>query len=128
MVLRADVRTPAGVLPALIGGDFNTAESTAAIGALLAAGFVDAFRAANPTAPGPTVWQRIDAPEPTVFRRVDYVFLFPGTRVGARVVSSRIVLNRPRRRGDRVLWPSDHYGVFAEVGLVPNAATSAAGR
>lgn len=147
VVLRADLDTPAGALSvfsthtsrddcqtrrvaelarqladaraAVVMGDLNTGEAASGLDAFLDHGFVDVFRATNPTAPGPTVWQRIDAPAPTVLRRVDYVFLRAGAAVTATAVSSRVVLNTPRPRGDGgVLWPSDHYGVFAEVGLL----------
>ena len=147
VALRADLDTPAGALAvfsthtsrddcqtrrvaelarqladaraAVVMGDLNTGEAASGLDAFLDHGFVDVFRATNPTAPGPTVWQRIDAPAPTVLRRVDYVFLRAGAAVTATAVSSRVVLNTPRPRGDGgVLWPSDHYGVFAEVGLL----------
>ena len=86
--------------------------------AFLDHGFVDAFRAANPEAPGLTVWQRIDAPAATVQRRVDYVFVR-----AASPVSGRVVLNTPRPVGaGGVLWPSDHYGVLVEVDLVRRAS------
>ena len=102
-------------------GDFNADESSAAIAFLTGpAGLVDAFRRANPETPGLTVWQRIDAPAPTVFRRVDYVFLQDGLTLTNRVRSSRVVLDSPRPgpRGG-ALWPSDHYGVVADVDVVP---------
>jgi endonuclease/exonuclease/phosphatase family metal-dependent hydrolase len=147
VVLRADLDTPAGALSvfsthtarddcqtrrvaelaqqlpggraAVVMGDLNTGETASGLDAFLDHGFVDVFRATNPTAPGPTVWQRIDAPAPTVVRRVDYIFLRAGEAVAARALSSRVVLNTPRPRGaGGVLWPSDHYGVFAEVGLL----------
>ncbi len=147
VVLRADLDTPAGALSvfsthtsrddcqtrrvaelaqqppggraAVVMGDLNTGETAPGLDAFLYHGFVDAFRATNPGAPGPTVWQRIDTPASTVVRRVDYVFLRAGEAVTATAVSSRVVLNTPRPGGDgSVLWPSDHYGVFAEVGLL----------
>jgi endonuclease/exonuclease/phosphatase family metal-dependent hydrolase len=148
VALRADLATPVGPLtvfsthtsrddcqpkrvaelargpsagPAVVMGDLNTGEH--ALGAFLDHGFVDAFRVANPDAQGATVWQRIDAPGPTVFRRVDYVLLRPGGGLEAAVVAGRVVLNHPRSRPDGgVLWPSDHYGVFVEVTLVPRGA------
>jgi len=150
VVLRADLQTPAGDLavfsthtsrddcqtrrvaelagevrgmPALVMGDLNTAETAPALGAFQEHGFVDLFRAAHPDTPGLTVWQRIDAPSPTVLRRVDYVFGRPGRGQQARAVSARVVLDTPRRLGDgAVLWPSDHYGVFVELGLVRRAS------
>jgi endonuclease/exonuclease/phosphatase family metal-dependent hydrolase len=150
VVLRADLQTPAGTLavfsthtsrddcqtrrvaelargqdgrPAIVMGDLNTGDTATVLGAFLEHGFVDLFRAANPDARGATVWQRIDAPTPTVFRRVDFILLRPGGGIEADVVAGRVVLNTPQRRQDGgVLWPSDHYGVYVEVGLVRRAS------
>jgi endonuclease/exonuclease/phosphatase family metal-dependent hydrolase len=110
-----------GPLPAVLMGDLNVADGSAALSSLTdGAGLVDAFRAANPTLPGATVWQRIDAPAPTVQRRVDYIFVLPGERGAGRVLASRVVLNRPGRLDSgAVLWPSDHYGVLADVEILP---------
>ena len=105
-----------GASPVVLGGDLNHAEDTAPIQALIGEGLVDAFRMANPDDAGLTVWQRITSPEPTVFRRVDYILLVPGAESPGRVLASRVVLNTPDRRGDgAALWPSDHYGVLAEI-------------
>ena len=107
-----------GPLPTLVLGDLNTGESTTALDELRERGFVDLFREANPTALGATVRQDVLAQGPTARRRIDYVLLLPGTRVGAQVVSSRVVLDTPGRREDGgPLWPSDHYGVLAEIRL-----------
>jgi endonuclease/exonuclease/phosphatase family metal-dependent hydrolase len=150
VALRADIQTPAGVVAvfsthtsrddcqtrrvaelagepngraAVVMGDLNTGETAPALGAFRDRGFVDLFRAANPDAPGLTVWQRIEAPAPTVFRRVDYVFVRAGDGREATAVSARLVLNTPGTRDDGgALWPSDHYGVFAEVALRPASA------
>jgi len=150
VALRADIQTPAGVVavfsthtlrddcqtrrvaelagepkgrPAVVMGDFNTGETAPALAAFRDHGFVDLFRVANPDAPGLTVWQRIEAPSPTVFRRVDYVFVKAGDGREATAVSARIVLNTPGTRDDGgALWPSDHYGVYAEVALRPASA------
>jgi endonuclease/exonuclease/phosphatase family metal-dependent hydrolase len=105
---------------AVVMGDLNTGETAPELGVFREHGFVDVFRAANPTAAGLTVWQRIDAPAPTVLRRVDYVFVRTGDGGGhAHAVSGRVVLNTPRPREDGgMLWPSDHYGVFVEVDLL----------
>ena len=86
-------------------------------------GFTDAFRSANPARPGLTVWQRVDAPTAMVSRRGDYIFLVPGITVSGEVVSARVVLNTPRRLPDgTTLWPSDHYGVLAELNLPASRA------
>jgi endonuclease/exonuclease/phosphatase family metal-dependent hydrolase len=116
-----------GPLPSVLMGDFNTIDGAGGILTLTnGAGFVDAFRAANPDEPGPTVWQRVEAPVPTVQRRVDFVFLLPGTAAPGRVRESRLVLNTPRRLEDgRVLWPSDHYGVLADIEVFAPTSTGA---
>lgn len=68
-------------------------------------------------------WQRIEEPIPTVMRRVDYVFVVPGTEFAGRVLSSRVILDAPRQVGDgKVLWPSDHYGILAELDVFPPPA------
>lgn len=113
------VRAYAGPLPALVMGDFNASESTETIQTLVReARLIDAYRAANPTDGGPTVWQRPDAQDPTVTRRVDFIFVLPGHAVATRVRSSRVILATPGRLANGVaLWPSDHYGVVADLAL-----------
>ena len=110
------VRARAAKGPALLMGDFNTGDSAPAIERLNGDGFIDAFRAANPRAAGHTVWQRPGAPARTVMRRVDYVFV-AGVAGPAVACASRVVLDTPRREGERTLWPSDHYGVLADLSL-----------
>ena len=44
------------------------------------------------------------------------MFLVPGAGSGARVVGSRVVLDQPGGPGP-ARWPSDHYGVLAEIAL-----------
>lgn len=116
-----------GALPSVLMGDFNTGEAAGGIMALTnGAGFVDAFRAANADAPGPTVWQQVDAPVSTVRHRVDFVFVLPGTAERGRVRTSRVVLDTPRRLANgKLLWPSDHYGVLADIDVFPPAASAA---
>jgi endonuclease/exonuclease/phosphatase family metal-dependent hydrolase len=120
-------------LPAIVMGDFNAGEGTPWMAALRRdAGFVDAFRAVHPGAPGFTVWQRVDAPTSTVERRVDYVFIVPGREVSGHVVGSQVVLDTPDRGTTGTLWPSDHYGVLAQVDLasasaLASGATSSSG-
>ncbi len=115
-----------GSLPAVLMGDLNATEDSAAITILTqGAGFLDAFRIANPTAPGPTVWQRVDVAAPMARHRVDYILVAPGHAFPGRVRESRVVLDAPRPLPDsRVLWPSDHYGVFAEVNIFPPSSHS----
>jgi endonuclease/exonuclease/phosphatase family metal-dependent hydrolase len=102
--------------PLVLAGDLNATPRTAGVRGLVARlGFVDAFHAMHPGDSGFTVWQPVRAPERAVRRRVDYVLAAPGARP-VRVLSSRVVLDVPGRGGDgEPLWPSDHYGVVAEV-------------
>jgi len=112
-----------GPLPAIVAGDFNTRESADAYAELLAAGFVDAFRAVNPSATGLTSRQDVYAARPTVARRIDFVFVVPGGNSAPRVLESRVVLDIPRQRPDgTTLWPSDHYGVLAVIEIQTNGA------
>lgn len=110
-----------GALPLLLMGDFNAPENSPAITVLTqGAGFIDTFRVVNPGIVGETVWQQVYVTRPTAFRRVDYVFLALGSDLPMHVFSSRVVLNTPKQQLDgRVLWPSDHYGVFTEFHIAP---------
>jgi endonuclease/exonuclease/phosphatase family metal-dependent hydrolase len=110
-----------GVYASVLMGDFNAVEDSTGILRLThQAGYVDAFRAANPGDPGATVFQPVRAPAPMARRRIDFVFLIPGHVVPGRVLSSRVVLNTPGALDDgQVLWPSDHYGVLAELDVFP---------
>lgn len=108
--------------PSLLMGDFNTPDTSKVLTTLRnEAGFIDVFRTVNPEMNGATVWQRIESPLPTVSRRVDFILLLNGSESAASVRSSRIVLDRPGRLPDgSTLWPSDHYGVLADLDIVFN--------
>jgi endonuclease/exonuclease/phosphatase family metal-dependent hydrolase len=149
VLLRAEVETPAGRLDvyathtsrddcqlrrigelvsarrrhgAVLAADLNTTEQAPALRALRqATGLVDAFRAVNPSEPGFTVWQHLRAAEPTVSRRVDYILVRAGPGGEVRVHSSRVILDRPEQTEQGPLWPSDHYGVVADVEWRPTA-------
>lgn len=111
------VRGHAATTPVVLAGDFNMSERNDAIGAINGpGGLIDAFRAAHPDAAGPTVYQRPGAAVPTVSRRVDYIFLGGVARGRDAVCGSRVILDRPRQAPDgRTVWPSDHYGVLADL-------------
>jgi endonuclease/exonuclease/phosphatase family metal-dependent hydrolase len=116
--IRDVVRARQNGLPSVVMGDFNTGDTMPAIDAFRTAGFLDAFRSVNPASGGATVWQRTDAPFDMASRRVDYVLLLPGHEVAGRIDASRVVLKTPATRQDgRVLWPSDHHGVLADISL-----------
>jgi len=104
-------------LPTILMGDFNALEDSLAMATLThEAGFRDAFRRVHPTVAGFTCDQALYAPTPTVSQRIDYVFVLPGATAPGRICSSQVILNTSWQLPDgRSLWPSDHYGVLAEV-------------
>ena len=122
------VRERRGDLPGILMGDLNAVESSAALAALAAeVAFVDAFRAVHPDAPGFTVYQPVTALERRARRRVDYVLLVPGRVVAGAVVDSRVVVDVPGRLADgSPIWPSDHYGVLADLSVFPGSQPQAA--
>ena len=123
------VRERRGATPSVLMGDFNAVESSPTIrGLLTGSGVIDAFRTANPDRRGFTVYQPVMATERRASRRIDYVFLIPGLAFQGGVVDSRVVIDAPIHLGSgRTLWPSDHYGVLADLVVFP-PSTDAAGR
>jgi endonuclease/exonuclease/phosphatase family metal-dependent hydrolase len=117
--IESAVRERRGAVAAIVMGDLNETEQVPGLARLTTrAGFTDAFRAANPTDPGNTDIQQIGATAATVSRRYDYIFVVPTVHAPGAVLASRVVLNEPRRRADgTTLWPSDHYGVLADIDL-----------
>ncbi len=107
--------------PLLLMGDFNAVEHSQAMTMFTAEhGFIDIFRTLHPTSPGFTCYQNPYAPAPTVSRRIDYLLLLPSQNFQAQLRTSMVILDAPGRLSDgRPLWPSDHYGVVAEIELSP---------
>lgn len=110
------------VFPPLLVGDFNAEPDSSEIRYVqglhsLDGGsvcFVDAWRTAHSEGPGITwdnsnPWARLER-EPD--RRIDYVFagLPPKSGLG-QVLACRVVCNDERDG----IWPSDHFGVYAEL-------------
>lgn len=117
------VRDNQGDGVSMLMGDFNTPETSNVLTTLRTeTGFIDAFRTVNPGINGSTVWQRIESSEPTVSRRVDFILLLNGRASKASVRSSRVVFDQPGRLPDgTVLWPSDHFGVLADIDIAPES-------
>jgi endonuclease/exonuclease/phosphatase family metal-dependent hydrolase len=115
--LARQLRERRSTRPLVLVGDLNAPPSAPGMDTLVSElGFVDAFHAAHPDAAGFTVWQPPRITERRAGRRVDYVMLAPPH--GVRILESRVVLDAPQTAADgRPLWPSDHYGVLAEVGF-----------
>jgi endonuclease/exonuclease/phosphatase family metal-dependent hydrolase len=110
--------------PPIVCGDFNARpESTEVrfikgLHALDQRSFhlFDAFEVANPGQPGYT-WSNANpfaAAEQVPDQRIDYIFVGVHAEDGAgRVLTAHVVCNEPRGGG----WPSDHFGVAAELSL-----------
>jgi endonuclease/exonuclease/phosphatase family metal-dependent hydrolase len=100
--------------PDFLVGDFNSVEGDPRHAAVTGAGYVDTFRAANPTDPGITSHQDIRSPEPANEARIDFVFARPGN-CAVGVTGSEVIGDASVPYQDGVLWPSDHYGVVSTV-------------
>lgn len=127
--IAALVRERRADIPGVLMGDFNAVESSPAVTTLVASsGAIDAFRVAHPDASGFTVYQPVMASERHASRRIDYVFLIPGRTFPGDVVGSRVVIDTPvQLASGRSLWPSDHYGVLADLIVFPTAAAGPVG-
>jgi endonuclease/exonuclease/phosphatase family metal-dependent hydrolase len=102
----------------LIGGDLNARPEHAVHGLLRTTGFVDAFVAADATAPATL---RRETPDGFIETRLDYLYLRSGVRDSLpRVPSARVVLDEPI---DGTM-PSDHFGVMADILLDRGQATA----
>ncbi len=109
----------------VIGGDFNAAPETDEIRFMVGwhtlegrrGTWQDAFARAHPGTPGWTWASRNPSTDWLAQlwrdRRIDYLFVSPEQRGGiGRVTAARVVLDAPDARG---VWPSDHFGVLAEI-------------
>ena len=126
----AHLRRNATDMPVVLMGDLNATEDSPALSLLRSrGGFVDTFRAANPRLAGYTDDQEPDVDHATAFERVDYVLVSAGATLTDRILSSRVVLDRPTfdEDGDP-LWSSDHYAVLSDVDVFGRAATDRASR
>jgi endonuclease/exonuclease/phosphatase family metal-dependent hydrolase len=119
------IRSLPGDDPHMLGGDFNAAPDTDEIrflcGKHTLAGrrthWQDAYAVASPSMTGWTWARRNPSTEWLAWldrdRRIDYLFVSTERADGrARVHEARVVLDRA---GEDGVYPSDHFGVLAEV-------------
>jgi endonuclease/exonuclease/phosphatase family metal-dependent hydrolase len=123
LVLR---RRPRGGFPAILVGDFNAEPESAEIRYVTglqsqggrSVAFLDAWRRAGDGGPGIT-WSNRNAYARTALepdRRIDYIFTgFPQRSGEGRLARCRVVCDDER---DGV-WPTDHFGVYAELHTDP---------
>lgn len=114
-------RQPRGGFPTVLVGDFNTTPDSAAVryitGLQSLAGrsvyFLDAWQIAGAGSDGVT-WanrNRFNRTEGLPDRRIDYIFAAP-PRSGLGAVEHCRVVCDDEQDG---VWPSDHFGVYAEL-------------
>jgi endonuclease/exonuclease/phosphatase family metal-dependent hydrolase len=119
-------------LPVILVGDFNSradGTGTATYGRLIGAGFTDCWSATHPGELGNTAFFDADLRDPTdtLSERLDLV-LFRGD---LRAFAADVLGDELADRTPSGLWPSDHAGVVATLGLhvrpstVPGAGTAA---
>jgi endonuclease/exonuclease/phosphatase family metal-dependent hydrolase len=119
-------RRPKDGFPPILVGDFNAEPDSAeiryvsglqSIGAFSVC-FLDAWRVAGASGPGVT-WSnanRYASAEREPDRRIDYVFAGLPRRDGlGQILGCRVVCDE----AEGGVWPSDHFGVFAELRSEP---------
>jgi len=114
------VEKKSGDLPSVIMGDFNMAVPAPGIVFVREIKkWIDAFSAKNPGDPGLTWDYRNPYAEAErdkmAERRIDYVFIRKPSSPSAKILSSRVVFDRPSKQG---VYPSDHFGVLTELGAL----------
>jgi endonuclease/exonuclease/phosphatase family metal-dependent hydrolase len=116
-------------LPPLLMGDFNAAPDADEIRfltGLCALGgksvyFADAWQFAG-EGPGYTFDRNnayaAKAREPS--RRIDYIFVRgPDRQFRGEPLRTEVAFNQPERSAAEPVWPSDHYGLFADLAITP---------
>jgi len=111
----------------ILVGDFNSGadgdpageNSTDTIESIVAAGFTDVWRVANPAHPGYTCGQAEDLlnPASSLDARIDLVFARGVEGAGVRARAAVLVGDSPTDRTPSGLWPSDHAGVVATLAM-----------
>lgn len=101
---------------AIVAGDFNATGDSPQIKAL-SQEWMDAYRAANPQAQGPTccIGDLSGRSDEALRRRIDYLFLVPRTALGIKLRSAQRVLDQPFELPNGWQWVSDHVGVLAVI-------------
>jgi endonuclease/exonuclease/phosphatase family metal-dependent hydrolase len=109
-------------LPVIFSGDLNAVDTSPSFAIFASAGFVDSWAQVNPGNPGFTccqVFQNgaivdiINNPTSFLNQRFDYVLL----RGDVQASSAILVGADPLSRTTSGLWPSDHAGLVATIGV-----------
>jgi len=121
-----------GFLPPVLMGDFNAAPEADEIRYLTglsvqngrSSHFADAWVYGGDGSAGITYDPRNDYArrnrEPP--RRIDYIFVRgPDAELRGEPLATKVVFNTPEPTEGGPLWPSDHFGVFAEIAVEPRS-------
>jgi hypothetical protein len=111
-------------LPTILSGDFNSGPADPAYARFVAAGFTDEWTAANPEDPGLTAWQ---VPPDSIVNPVSHLYAKINdvlARGPFAPIDLHLVGADPSARTASGLWPSDHAGVVAQLGIGVAAAPS----
>jgi endonuclease/exonuclease/phosphatase family metal-dependent hydrolase len=110
--------------PAIVAGDLNATERSPQI-EIVTQKWVDTFRVAQPDDEGFTccIEDLTRGPGEPLEKRIDYLFLVPGPRQCARVLSSQRVFDQPYRLENGWQWVSDHVGLLSAIELGPCNST-----
>lgn len=105
-------------IPCLILGDFNGTPNEDSMAILRAAGFKSVYMDAHGCEPVETFHQHHECVGKDVgtARVTDYIWMRGPIDVAPGASSVALVGNTPKV-GDATLWPSDHYGIVAELVL-----------
>ena len=135
IAVEAELAARPDSVPQILLGDFNARPESDEIrwltGLTTLAGrrtlLQDAWARRHPHAPGWTWAAANPYTAPLAFlqpdRRLDYIFVTPERRDGrGRVHDCRIVLDRPAEDG---VYPSDHFGLLAEIQVTADPAPPA---
>ncbi|HEY3495020.1 MAG TPA: endonuclease/exonuclease/phosphatase family protein [Polyangiaceae bacterium] len=121
-----------GFLPAVLMGDFNAEPDADEIRFLRglhtrdgrSVHFADAWVYGGDGTPGATYDPRNDYArrnrEPA--RRIDYIFVRgPDAELRGEPLHARLAFHEPVAGSDGPVWPSDHFGVYAEIQVLPRS-------
>ena len=128
--LDAFAKADPGPLPSVLAGDLNCTPDSEVIrflnGRVSLDGhstyWRDAYQRRHPRSDGFTWSSRngFSSRSAERDRRIDYILIGPRRDDGpGSVLHARVVLNLPDAEG---VYPSDHFGVFAEISLAPRTA------
>jgi endonuclease/exonuclease/phosphatase family metal-dependent hydrolase len=110
-------------MPIVVGGDFNGTPESSAL-ALMRQHFTSAYAAYNGREPGFTSPTPLSCDWEKPWRgTLDYLFV----NRYLRVLDCRLILNRPSHHNFR-LYPSDHFGIAAELEILSDPEAPATSR